>query len=102
VFKKVYEAYAAKRFSSFPVFLFSAFDNYMQLKRKSLMKIEVIRTLAKSHGIHPGKLSKTRLIKVIQSEEGNFDCYASAYDGACDQTNCFWREDCFNSSKQGE
>lgn len=43
-----------------------------------------IREIAKSLGIHPGNFSKTRLIKTIQSEEGNFDCYATAYDGVCD------------------
>ncbi|OIO81919.1 MAG: SAP domain-containing protein [Gallionellaceae bacterium CG1_02_56_997] len=63
------------------------------------MKMEAIRTIAKSLDIHPGNLSKTKLIKAIQSEEGNFDCYATAYDGVCDQTDCLWREDCFESSK---
>ena len=66
------------------------------------MKMENIRTIAKAHGINPAKLSKAELIKAIQTEEGNFDCFASAYDGECDQEDCCWREDCFEAAQQGE
>lgn len=66
------------------------------------MKIEEVRSIAKSQGIHPGKLSKTDLIKSIQIEEGNFDCFATAYAGECDQLGCSWREDCFETAQQGE
>jgi hypothetical protein len=62
------------------------------------MKLEVIRTIAKSHRISPGNLSKIKLIRSIQSEEGNFDCFATAYGGACDQVDCSWRADCFDSA----
>lgn len=66
------------------------------------MKLEEIRGIAKSHGIKFNKLSKTELIKAIQAKEGNFDCYATAYDGECDQDDCCWREDCFEAAQQGE
>lgn len=66
------------------------------------MKIQAIRNIAKSRSIDPGALSKTELIKSIQSSEGNFDCYATAYAGECDQSGCSWRDDCFDASKQGE
>lgn len=66
------------------------------------MKPGEVRTLAKSHGIKPGNLSKTDLIKMIQTNEGNFDCYATAYSGECDQVSCSWREDCFETAQQGE
>lgn len=66
------------------------------------MKIQAIRNIAKSRSIDPGTLSKTELIKSIQSSEGNFDCFATAYAGECDQIGCSWREDCFDASKQGE
>ncbi len=62
------------------------------------MKIEEVRNIAKSQGIHPGKLAKTELIKSIQAKEGNFDCFATAYSGECDQGGCIWREDCFEAS----
>jgi len=44
------------------------------------MKMEEVRAIAKSQGLNPGKLSKTGLIKSIQTDEGNFDCFATAYD----------------------
>lgn len=62
------------------------------------MKLEEVRAIAKSHRIKPGHLSKTELIKTIQSGEGNFDCFATACDGECDQVNCLWRGDCFASA----
>ena len=66
------------------------------------MKLEEIRAIAKSLSIHPGKLSKTGLIKSIQTEEGNFDCFATAYAGVCDQAACSWRVDCFDAARRGE
>ena len=66
------------------------------------MRLEVVRAIAKSHGIHTGKRTKTDLIKSIQSNEGNFDCYATATLGVCDQGECLWRDDCFSTVKQGE
>jgi len=66
------------------------------------MKLEEIRTIAKSHSINPGKLSKTGLIKSIQTNEGNFDCFATAYAGECDQSGCIWRTDCFDAARKGE
>jgi len=59
------------------------------------MKMEEIRSIAKSHNINPGKLGKIELIKSIQAGEGSFSCFATAYDGACDQMSCLWRKDCF-------
>jgi hypothetical protein len=66
------------------------------------MKIEEIRSIAKSHHIKPARLSKVELIKSIQSEEGNFDCFATASSGECDQFGCIWREDCFAAAREGE
>jgi hypothetical protein len=65
------------------------------------MNIEEVRNIAKTQGLLPGKLSKTELIKLIQAEEGNFDCFATAYDSVCDQANCIWRNDCFAAAKAG-
>lgn len=66
------------------------------------MKMEQVRNIAKSHSINPGRLSKAELIKSIQISEGNFACFATAYDGECDQTNCCWREECFEAACRGE
>lgn len=66
------------------------------------MRIEEIQHIAKSNKIKHTQLSKTKLIKFIQFREGSFDCFASAFDGICDQTGCCWRNDCFDAARQGE
>ncbi len=65
------------------------------------MKLEQIRSIAKLHSINPGMLSVTELVRAIQSKEGNFDCFATAYNGECDQIGCSWRTDCLDASRQG-
>lgn len=66
------------------------------------MKLEEVRSLAKSMGVSPGRLRKRDLIKSIQIREGNFDCFATARNAECDQHHCLWRDDCFNASQSGE
>ncbi len=63
------------------------------------MKLTEIRDIAKSHGINPDNIFKTELIRTIQIKEGNFDCYATAYGGICDQLGCRWRDDCFVAAR---
>jgi hypothetical protein len=65
------------------------------------VKVEQIRTIAKSRGVHPGKLSKAELIKLIQAAEGNVECFSTAVNGECDQVSCLWREDCFDAARRG-
>lgn len=66
------------------------------------MKIEKIRSKAKQQSAAQGKLSKIGQIRMVQLEEGNFDCFATAFDGVCDQANCLWRKDCFEAAQSGE
>ncbi|ADL55399.1 hypothetical protein [Gallionella capsiferriformans] len=67
------------------------------------MKLEEIRTFAKAQGLSTARRSKSALIKSIQSNEGNFSCYATATRAVCDQGNCLWRDDCFiDAAKLGE
>lgn len=40
---------------------------------------------------------KTELIRQFQKLEGNFECYATAYNRACDQANCLWHDDCLRT-----
>lgn len=65
------------------------------------MKLNSLRLSARAHGINPAKLPKVELIKQIQRAEGNFDCYASATTGHCDQSDCAWRDDCLSASIEG-
>ncbi len=64
------------------------------------MNLQSVRSIARETGIKPGKLTKAKLIKTIQLKEGNFDCFATARNGICDQTGCLWRNDCFSSAKK--
>ncbi len=57
-----------------------------------------IRKIAVVQGVKPKRLSKAALIKAIQLNEGNFDCFGSATAGECDQDNCLWSEDCKKQS----
>ncbi|GAB4512189.1 MAG: SAP domain-containing protein [Sulfuricaulis sp.] len=65
------------------------------------MKIQKIRDIARGQGLEPGKAEKVELIRAIQRKEGNFDCFATTYDGVCDQSGCRWREDCFAAARSG-
>ncbi len=63
------------------------------------MRVDDIRTLARDRGLKPGRLGKAELIRFVQREEGNFDCFATAASGICDQADCIWRNDCFAAAK---
>lgn len=63
------------------------------------MNMQEIRAIAKSHKIPSVGLSKIDIIHSLQREEGNFDCYATDYDGVCDQEKCLWRKDCLEASR---
>jgi len=58
------------------------------------MKMEEIRKIAEEKGISPKKSRKADLIRMIQREEGNNDCFESGQAGTCGQIHCLWREDC--------
>lgn len=64
------------------------------------MLIKEIRDIAKQHGITPGTLSKGDLIRSIQRNEGNFDCFESAStSGECSEMMCVWRNDCLGKKE---
>ncbi|MBI3480979.1 MAG: SAP domain-containing protein [Nitrosomonadales bacterium] len=64
------------------------------------MKLEEIRTIARTRGVHPGRLAKADLILSIQRMEGNAVCFA-AVEGGCDQVGCCWRDDCMAAVRKG-
>lgn len=64
------------------------------------MKMQEIRDLARERGVKPGKLNKVKLVKQLQLNEGNFDCFATNHTGDCDQVRCLWRADCLTLGKQ--
>lgn len=64
------------------------------------MQMQEIRGLAKNLGIKTSRMSKAGLIQQIQLNEGNFNCFASAVNGECDQSQCTWLNDCFTAAKK--
>jgi hypothetical protein len=59
------------------------------------MKLQELRTIARRQHIKSEGRSKTDLVRAIQLQEGNFDCFATADSRECDQPDCLWRNDCF-------
>ena len=64
------------------------------------MQMQEIRSMAKEFGLKVAKQTKVDLVRSIQVAEGNFNCFATAIDGVCDQMGCMWRDDCFASAKK--
>lgn len=64
------------------------------------MKLPDIRAIARELKLKTNGASKTELVHQIQIKEGNFDCYATATLGICDQAACLWRTDCFAAARQ--
>lgn len=64
------------------------------------MNMQEVRSIAKTRSIDVAGLNKMEIIHKVQRQEGNFDCFATAYNGVCDQLGCAWRKDCFEASRE--
>ncbi len=65
------------------------------------MKMKEIRLIAREKGIKmPFAVTKIEAVRLIQREEGNFDCFARAIQGYCDQNQCIFYEDCLELSAE--
>ena len=62
------------------------------------MNMQEIRRMAKDKGARIGNMNKVDAVRMIQLTEGNFDCFARADAGHCDQGDCLFREDCITVS----
>ncbi|WP_028574428.1 hypothetical protein [Desulfonatronovibrio hydrogenovorans] len=63
------------------------------------MKMKEIRQLAKNREIKiPFVVTKIEAVRMIQRSEGNFDCFARACEGFCDQSGCIFYQDCMELS----
>lgn len=59
------------------------------------MKMQDVRALGRKNGLRFGVgVTKVEAIRAIQRAEGNFDCFARAGSGYCDQLSCLFRTEC--------
>jgi PP-loop superfamily ATP-utilizing enzyme len=58
------------------------------------MKLEEVKKIAKQHGIQLKGMKKAEIIRAIQRNENNNDCYETGNAETCGQTDCLWRDDC--------
>lgn len=58
------------------------------------MNMREIRQMARERGAMIGNMTKVDAVRMIQLTEGNFDCFAKAADGQCDQGECLFHADC--------
>ena len=58
------------------------------------MHIEEVREIARQQQINSEGLSQMDLIRAIQGNEGNVNCYGTSYVVECGQYECCWRTDC--------
>jgi hypothetical protein len=58
------------------------------------MKLEDVKKIAKDRGLQIKNLKKAELIRAIQRDEGNSECYNTNASETCGQLSCTWRDDC--------
>ena len=58
-----------------------------------MLSMSQIRRMAKRLGVNSARLSKTELVRKIQTVEGNFPCFRTA-EKTCDRRDCLWLDDC--------
>jgi hypothetical protein len=60
------------------------------------MRLEEIRGIAKKMGIAAYRIKKTDLVRTIQREEHNIECYGTKRVDVCQEPSCLWRSDCLS------
>lgn len=58
------------------------------------MNMNQVKEVAKDRGVKPGRLKKEELIRAIQGQEGNPECFNTNFSQQCGQEGCLWRGDC--------
>jgi hypothetical protein len=58
------------------------------------MKLADVKKIAKDRGLQVRNMKKVEIIRTIQQNEGNIDCYNTESAESCGQNSCLWRDDC--------
>ena len=59
------------------------------------MKFQEIQKMARELGIKTHRTKKIDLVRTIQREEENIDCYGTDRVEYCQEPTCLWKGDCF-------
>ncbi len=77
-------------------------DLHNSAEQEKDMKMKEVRQMAKEKGIKiPFAVTKVEAVRMIQKDEGNFDCFARAAGSFCDQDGCIFYDDCMALSPKG-
>ena len=59
------------------------------------MTLQEIKKIAKQRNIAVDKnMKKADIIRAMQRQEGNNDCFGNIAAKNCGEINCLWRQDC--------
>ena len=61
---------------------------------KTVMKMQDVKEIAKKRGMKTASMKKADIIRAIQQDEGNSDCYNTGNAEHCGQAECLWKNDC--------
>jgi len=70
---------------------------FLNLIEIDIMNVKEIQKMVRDLGLKPGKLKKTELVRLIQKEEKNDECYATTAVTSCRQEDCLWLADCLKA-----
>ena len=60
------------------------------------MNFNEIKRIAKGMGINTFGMKKLDVVRAIQREENNIDCYGTQRVNTCHEDACLWRNDCIS------
>lgn len=66
------------------------------------MSHKIIDELAEKLKVDLEGLSLVEAVRLLQRIEGNFDCFARAESGFCDQKKCLFYIECMENSSKSE
>ncbi|SDL35116.1 hypothetical protein SAMN05660337_2738 [Maridesulfovibrio ferrireducens] len=66
------------------------------------MSQELIADLAERLSVNVEGLSLIESVRMLQRVEGNFDCFARAASGFCDQKDCLFYIECLQNSRKSK
>lgn len=67
--------------------------------KKAPAKKAPVKAAPKKKPSQEAMLARIEEVRLLQREEGNFDCFARAVSGFCDQGGCMYHAECLSVSR---